>query len=200
MSVEDQLRRKETEIKREDELRRILACHSSDYFAVLQINPLQGEDSLPSLVRKSYRQKSLLLHPDKIQHEDAPRAFDLLKKAEIVLSDPENKERGYLIDLYRHVASDSQEADYDSPANASIRAKVHAALELHEKQQEVEKNYQQRQETQKHSEMESMAKERERKKEWEKAWESQRESRVQSWREFSKVSKKKKKPKKKVLV
>jgi DnaJ family protein C protein 8 len=33
-----------------------------------------------SEVKKTYRKKSLLIHPDKFKHEQGPEAFDLLKK------------------------------------------------------------------------------------------------------------------------
>lgn len=205
MDIENHLKRNELEIQRENELQRILDCHPKDYFAILQINPLQDLESLASKVKRLYRQKSLLLHPDKVKHPDAPQAFDLVKKAELVLSatddDARVKERDNLVDLYVQIdaSGEGKAAAFESPTNSTIREKVHHALESHDKQQEVEINYQQRQDAQKHKEVANAAKERELKKQWEKEWEAQRDSRVKLWRDFSgKVTKKK--TKKKVLA
>lgn len=206
MDIEDHLRRNELEVKREHELQRILKCHAKDYFAILQINPLHDLDTLPSHVKKLYRQKSLLLHPDKVTHPDAPKAFDLVKKAEMVLSatddDTRVKERDHLIDLYVQIdaSGEGKTNTFDSATNETIREKVHQALEGHDKRQQVEKSYQQRQDTQKHTDVANAAKERELKKQWDKEWETQRDSRVKLWRDFSSKVTKKKKPKKKLLA
>lgn len=206
MDIENHLKQSELEIKRELELQRILKCHPKDSFAILQINPLRDLDTLASQVKKLFRQKSLLLHPDKVKHPDAPQAFDLVKKAELVLSatgdDSRVKERENLVDLYVHldVTGEGKVAAYDSATNETIREKVHNALESHDKQQEVETSYQQRQDAQRHKEAANSAKERELKKQWDKEWEAQRDGRVKLWRDFSAKVTKKKKPKRKVLA
>lgn len=205
MDIENHLRQNELAINSEQELKRILECHPKDYFAILQINPLNDPDSLLSQTRKQYRKKSLLLHPDKVKHQDAPRAFDLVKKAEMVLSATEGdrlQERENLVELYNQIDASNEEKteSFESAINEVIREKVKQALRSHEKQEEVEMSYQRRQDAQRNTEVINAAKEREFKKQWEKEWENQRDSRVKLWRDFSSKVTKKKKTKRKVLA
>lgn len=201
--VEALLRAQESALARDAEISRILACCPSDYFALLEINPLHDLDSIASRIKKVYRKKSLLIHPDKVKHADAPKAFDLLKKAELRLSDPdETAEKDALLEVYKEVAQglNAQIVDkYDAPDNVSIREKVALVLQGHAKLQEIEQQYNQRQEVQRQEEVKNAAKDRELKRSWESRWERDRDDRVKLWRSFtSKVEKKKKK--KKVLV
>ncbi|ORY28591.1 DnaJ domain-containing protein [Naematelia encephala] len=51
-------------------------------------------------VKKSFRKKSLLIHPDKYKHPQGEEAFDLLKKAEGILSD--SSKRGEIDAVMSH--------------------------------------------------------------------------------------------------
>ncbi|OBA22295.1 hypothetical protein METBIDRAFT_11151 [Metschnikowia bicuspidata var. bicuspidata NRRL YB-4993] len=212
----------ESEVARDREIARVLRCPAKDHFAILQINPLTEHASLAATLRKTYRKKSLQIHPDKTKNSDAPRAFDLLKKANSVLSaEPPSTSSGangdhedqhslleenaryaqkeYLILIYKQVA-DGLGAfhvdDFHHATNRAIRDKVLLVLEQHEKDRAVETGYKQRQEIKKQTEFQTAAKERELKKSWETRWEQDRDTRVKLWRTFStKVEKPKKKKK-----
>ncbi|KAI9481162.1 MAG: hypothetical protein EXX96DRAFT_565637 [Benjaminiella poitrasii] len=68
------------------EIDRVLSCFKLDPFTILEL-PYKRPD--PKTIKAIYRKKSLMIHPDKVQHERAQEAFALLKKAESELSDEE---------------------------------------------------------------------------------------------------------------
>lgn len=199
MSLEDVLKAQELDLAREAEVARVLNCAEGDYFAVLQINPLHEPSSIDTRVKKAFRRKSLLIHPDKVKHPEAPKAFDLLKKAESVLNDQESKEREGLVGVYETIANSLDIdviEDFDSKENGLIREKVAQTLEHQKKDKEVERLYQQREEAQKNEEVKNAANDRELRKKWESRWENDRDTRVELWRKYKVEKKKKKKPKK----
>lgn len=76
---------------------RVLATKS--LFEVLQL-PAPTWDALgrPSwphadLIGQSFRKLSFALHPDRASHDDAPRAFQILKRAKATLEDPVEREK-----------------------------------------------------------------------------------------------------------
>lgn len=205
------LRAKEIEISQEVEINRILLCCSKDYFSILDIYPLLDPESIASRMKKIYRKKSLLIHPDKVKSKDAPAAFDVLKKAELVLSTLDDssdeaksrlQEKTNLLDVYKQVAEGLKVAAIDNPSledAARIREKVAAVLENHAKLQDIERSFNQRQDMKRQEEVKTAAKDRELKRSWESRWEKDRDDRVNLWRSYTtKVEKKKKK--KKVLA
>lgn len=208
------LRLQEADIARDKEVDRILQVNPGDYFAILQINPLYEPENLASQVKRLFRKKSLLIHPDKVKHADAPKAFDALKQAELVLGsadeetvDDETKRRirakETLLDIYKQVSvglNASIVADFDDKANVEIREKVELVLESQTKQEEVERLFNQRQEANKNEELKNAAKDRQLRKQWESKWEDDRDARVQLWRTYVNKVDKKKKPKRKVLA
>lgn len=208
------LQAQESTVVKEAEVERILACCPKDYFAVLEINPLIDPASISGQVKKLFRKKSLLIHPDKLHHKDAPEAFDLLKKAELILSidhepeDDEGKrlfaERAALVYIYEKIA-DSLDIEpsesFHSKQNVEIRAKVQEALEHQQKSREFERSFLQRQEAKKQEEVHNAAKDRDLRKKWELRWEDDRDLRVNLWRQYKVEKSKKKKPiKKKTLI
>lgn len=212
MSVDNILRLQEADVARDQEIDRIVALNAKDYFAILQINPLRDFDGL---VKKIYRKKSLLIHPDKVKHPQAANAFDALKKAHLVLTtdedgdeeDEEAKKRLHektsLIDIYKQVSvglKASLHEDFEHPVNVEIREKVSLVLDSHAKLEEVERMYNQRQEATRNEELKNAAKERQLRKQWESRWEDDRDSRVKLWRTYVNKVDKKKKPKKKLLA
>ncbi len=60
-----------------------------DYFAILGIQPEDGED----VIRAAYREKAFLLHPDRNQDPRAHEEFLALGEAYHVLSNPEQRHR-----------------------------------------------------------------------------------------------------------
>lgn len=199
MTLEDVLKAQELDLAREAEVVRVLNCAEGDYFAVLQINPLHELSSIDTRVKKAFRRKSLLIHPDKVKHPEASKAFDLLKKAEAVLNDQESKEREGLVGVYETIANSLDIdviEDFDSKENGLIREKVAQTLEHQKKDKEVERLYEQREEAQKNEEVKNAANDRELRKKWESRWENDRDTRVELWRKYKVEKKKKKKPKK----
>lgn len=76
--------------REENAIRAILL--GANHFEVLKLSKpypdLMGEplwDVKPENVNRAFRKLSLHCHPDKSKHPDAPRAFELLKKAKRVL-------------------------------------------------------------------------------------------------------------------
>lgn len=76
---------------KDSEIDRILKAFKLDAYAVLDLKPGVAESD----IKKCYRVKSLLIHPDKTSNPQAPDAFDRLKKAQTVLMD----EKVWLHDL-----------------------------------------------------------------------------------------------------
>lgn len=206
---------------KDGEIERVLNCCEQDHFSILEINPLVEPTTLQTRIKKIFRKKTLLLHPDKVSNVKAPMAFDRLKKSEIVLSviipEDENKiselddettslvnEKQNLINIYKSIQDKSGEPIIDSfnhETNKQIRIKVSNILKDQIKQEEVDKKYQQRQEQQKQQEIKDLQLKRELKKNLENKWEDDRDIRVNNWRKYTnKVQKKKKSSKKKVLA
>lgn len=207
MSIEAVLQAQEQDVARDTEVQRILACHAGDYYAILEINPLQADpEQLPSVLRKAYRKKSLLIHPDKTRNVQAPQAFDRLKTAERVLGaeELEQAEKAALDTIYKEVQTRLEEAEPGVASGARgllrIREKVALALEHHQKEQQVEQAYMQRQEARKQTDLQTAAQERELKKSWDTRWAGDRDVRVQLWRDYSSRVGKKTRKKKRVLI
>lgn len=181
MNLEEELTRQVAALSRDNEIKRILACGQYDHYAVLDILPEEA-----SLIKKVYRKKSILIHPDKTDNVDAPAAFDRLKKAEQFVSD-DGEELKRLNLVYEDVQSKLTDM-------VKVREKVSLILEDIVKEEQVEKMYQQRLEVNRQAEAVKVQLERQLKKKMELKWEDAREERVLSWRKFSgKVEKKRKK-------
>lgn len=211
------LRTEELTLAKDKEIERVLRCCKNDYFSILEVNPMVDAESLQKRIKKIYRKKSLLIHPDKVDHEKAPEAFDLLKKAEVVLSqepqddtietDPEVKnyirEKQNLISIYDAAQQNlkiTPTDSYNDDANFKIRHEVERILLEQANHENVEKKYQQRQELQRQAEIKKLAMERELKKKLDSQWEDDRDKRVSNWRSYANKVQKKKKKTKKVLA
>ncbi|KAG2188027.1 hypothetical protein INT44_000778 [Umbelopsis vinacea] len=73
-----------TQSEKHMEIDRILSTFKLDPFSIMEL-PYKAVD--PSELKKAYRKRSLMVHPDKVDHPKAQDAFDLLKKAESELGD-----------------------------------------------------------------------------------------------------------------
>ena len=96
------LREESNSFNQEREVARILELEetSKNPFEILNVDPkiwtkppgsaLHIHEWIdPALIKKLFREKSLLVHPDKCSLEKAPEAFQLLKKAQSQLSNPD---------------------------------------------------------------------------------------------------------------
>ncbi|KAG5421074.1 spf31 [Candida metapsilosis] len=197
----------ESALNRNNEIDRILRCNESDFFAITEINPLVTSlDSIPSLITKIYRKKSLLIHPDKTDHPRASEAFDRLKKAQKSLAatdanDEEFKEKQRLVSIYATFQSDDIPTSFNDPVNVKIRLQVNEIIENELAHFELEKLAKISEETRKNEMQKHMKEEKELKRKIENEWEQTRDSRVQNWRKYSnKIEKKSKKKKSKPKV
>lgn len=200
--IEALLSKEASSFQKDEEIDRILKAFPLDAYSVLELQP--GCDS--ATIKKQYRKKSLLIHPDRTPNPQAPDAFDRLKKAEEELQDDKRRE---LLDQAftdaRRLLIRDKKWSYDDD-----RLKSHEFLaEWRDKTKEVliENEIRKRQvqkimleqEGRQKRKLDEALEERRLKKERDQAWEDTRDDRVKNWRDYRKKSSKKKKPSKKVL-
>jgi DnaJ family protein C protein 8 len=185
------------------EIDRIMTSFILDPYSVLDIQPgVPPED-----IKKIYRKKSLLIHPDKTKNVRASDAFDRLKKAEAELMDDKKRtELDSLIAAARSAIIFEQKLDQHSDYIKTdvfwqdVRDKTKRYLIEDELRRRKAKKMQMEQEGRDRLEAENAANEAKRKREEEKEWEETREDRVGNWRSFkTKGGGEKKKKKLKVL-
>lgn len=208
---EKYLSEKELIVKKDSEIERILKCNEWDYIDILEINPFKDTENLEQNAKRTYRKKTLLIHPDKVSNPQAPLAFDRLKKSEQVLcaevtkvesldNDTEKslaQEKRRLLEAYKEAKTRVLNRN-DLPEDISdkdleeIKHQVHMLLDAVFKEEEIEKGFQRDQDMKKRNEELRIRKEREMKKKIESKWEDDRDERVQNWRSYvNKVEKKK---------
>jgi DnaJ homolog subfamily C member 8 len=184
------------------EIDRIMSSFILDPYSVLDLQPGVPPDE----IKKVFRKKSLLIHPDKTKNARASDAFDRLKKAEAELMD--DKKRGSLDNLIsaaRQAVITEQKIDKNSDYIKTdrfwmdVREKTKRFLIEDELRRRKAKKLQMEQEGRERQEAEEAVNEAKRKREAEKEWEATREERVGSWRNFRKTGVEKKKKKMKVL-
>lgn len=171
-------------------------------YAVLDLQPGVPESD----IKKCYRSKSLLIHPDKTTNPRAPDAFDRLKKAQTELMDEKHRERldeaiadaRMLLIRENKWTVDSEELKTDEFAH-DWREKTKMVLidNEHRRRRQMKAQMQEEGREQKKADEELEA--RKRKREYEHDWESGREQRIGNWRDFQKGAEKKKKKKPKPL-
>ncbi|KAJ6513138.1 DnaJ domain-containing protein [Mycena sanguinolenta] len=187
-----------------EEVERMLKSFKLNPFDILDID----ESSTPEEIKKRYKQLSLLIHPDKNPHPRAPEAFDLLKKAESELSDEAKRENmDAIIAQARSLILKSLSLPLTTPNTDPALRRLDPSFKVRMRAQVKELLIDEELRRRKAIKMnlaneglEARMKEAEvvgkkRKAEDDKVWEDNREQRVDSWRTFSKDSKKKKKTK-----
>jgi DnaJ family protein C protein 8 len=179
-----------------------------DAYAVLGLQPGVPETD----IKKVYRAKSLLIHPDKTKNPLAPDAFDRLKKAQSTLLDEKLR-----AELDEHVADARMllmrekklTADDEETRSEEFRKewkeKTIWVIMDNEKRKMRQAKAQMREEGRQQKKEEDEAAERKRKREEDDAWEKSRDQRIGNWRDFQQGKKpaveggKKKKKKVKAL-
>jgi DnaJ family protein C protein 8 len=172
-------------------------------YAVLDLQPGVPESD----IKKCYRSKSLLIHPDKTKNPSAPDAFDRLKKAQTELMDEKHRARldeaiadaRMLLIRERKWSIDDTDA-LQTPAFARDwreRTKLVLIDNEHRRRRQVKAQMQEEGREQKKADEELEA--RKRKREHDQSWESTRDQRIGSWRDFQKGGEKKKKKKAKPI-
>lgn len=160
-------------------------------YAVLDLQPGVGESD----IKKCYRVKSLLIHPDKTRNPLAPDAFDRLKKAQTELMDEKHRERldesiadaRMLVMREKGLNIDSAEVREPSEGfKKAWREKTVFVLVDNEQRRRRQMKAQMQEEGREMKKVEEEREERKRKREREEKWEESREERIGSWREFAK--------------
>ena len=183
------------------EIDRILKAFRLDAYAVLDLQPGVPDND----IKKCYRMKSLLIHPDKTSNPSAPDAFDRLAKAQQALLD--EKERAKLDECIadarmllmreRKLTVDSEEVkDPDDDFRKAWREKTKVVLVDEELRRRKKMKAQMQEEGRAQKKEEEEIAERKRKREFESKWEQSREERIGSWRDFQKGKQPDKKKKK----
>ncbi len=196
-TIDADLNSQELSLKRDKEIERIINAFTLDPYQILELDHENASTLTSIQIKKQYRAKSLLIHPDKTTNPDAPKAFNTLKKAESNLQDQDFK--SHIDEIYDSTASSSTKKDikhrYESFKDILI-------------QQEFAKRINQQKELQRQGELNRMKEEmmelNELKRKYKKQWEDNQENRVKNWRSYTnkvvKKVKKKDKTKKKVLA
>ncbi|KAL7417104.1 hypothetical protein BDY24DRAFT_376690 [Mrakia frigida] len=190
---------------KELEVERIIKSFKLNPYDVLDL-PF---DVSESEIKKQYRKKSLMIHPDKFKHERGVEAFDWLKKAEGSLSTPESRTSLDEVILFARrtlfkaftppLPNTTLDSDPALPGDWRLRVLKEVRDILIDEEVARRKAIKM---TLANEGLEAQKKDeeinaRKRKKEAEKNWEENRDARVSDWRSFS--SKPKKKSKSNVL-
>lgn len=161
----------------------------SHRYAVLDLNPGVPESD----IKKTYRTKSLLIHPDKTKNPQAPDAFDRLKKAQTELMDEKHRERldeaiadaRMLLMRENKWTVDSPELRTDDFAR-DWRVKTREVLIDNEQRRRRQVKAQMQEEGREQRRQEEEIDERKRKRQHDQDWEATRDQRISSWRQFQK--------------
>lgn len=175
------------EMDKDAEIDRIRSVFSLNAYAVLDLQPGVPESD----IKKVYRAKSLLIHPDKTKNELAPDAFDRLKKAQTVLLDEKLRaeldeyiaDARMLVMREKKLTADDEETRGEEFAK-EWREKVTWVIRDEEMRKQRQMKAAMREEGRAQRKEDEEAKERKRKREHEEAWEKTRDTRINSWRDF----------------
>lgn len=179
------------EFDKDAEIDRILAAFRLNGYAVLDLLPGVPDTD----IKRAYRTKSLLIHPDKTSNPKAPDAFDRLAKAQQQLMDEKARERldesiadaRMLLIRERKLTTDSEEVkDPDDEFIKAWRAKTVTVLMDDERRRQRQAKVQMQEEGRQKRKEDEEIEERKRKREYEQKWEASREGRIDNWRDFQK--------------
>lgn len=160
-------------------------------------------------IKRAYRKKSLLIHPDKTPNPRAPDAFDRLAGAHQTLLD--ETKRGVLDEAIadarsllireRKLTIDSEEVkDPDREFMGAWKEKVKFVLADNEMRRIRQAKAAMRDEGRQQKKEEEELAEKKRKRDHAQDWEKTRDSRIGNWRDFQKKEDAKKSKKKKMKV
>ncbi|KAG6910855.1 hypothetical protein DXG01_007171 [Tephrocybe rancida] len=202
--LEKLLSREASAFNREVEVERILKAFKFNPYDILDIE----ETATQEAIKRRYRQLSLFIHPDKTPHARAPEAFDILKKAESELSDKDKREDlDAVINQARSMILKALNLPLSTPDTdpqlKGLEPPYKVRLRLQSKELLIDEEVRRRKAIKMNlanEGLEARKKDEEvaakkRKVQEDKQWEDNREQRVDSWRSFSKDTRKKKKAK-----
>ena len=203
-NIDKILRLEENQFIKDQEIERIMSLKgtqdpllilgvSLDTYVTLEFNDL----------RKDFRTKSRLVHPDKNTHEQAREAFDELQRAWNELEDPQKKRTviNYIKEarenLLQRQGIKVRNDDYKAILQRYPNLGRLIQLEFIRLQQELKYRDKTRLKNEVGREMEFQLKETQTQKdraEFEKQWDEGRSNRIDSWKKFEGARVKKKKP------
>ncbi|CAX39686.1 possible DnaJ-like splicing factor, putative [Candida dubliniensis CD36] len=188
----------ESAINKNKEIDRILSCSPFDYYSILEINPLLSTttEELLTIIKKVYRKKSLLIHPDKSDNPKASEAFDLLKKSEYHLTSSDEsdiKEIEHLYSIYQAYKPTPSKInneqycklEFNDIINIEIRSKVKQVLIDEINELNLNKLIKQTELLRKDEMKQKIDLEKKIKQQLDKNWEDERDLRVNNWRKYS---------------
>ncbi|PVI02046.1 DnaJ-domain-containing protein, partial [Periconia macrospinosa] len=187
VDVEAELEAAGREFDKDAEIDRIMNVFKLNAYAVLDLQPGVPESD----IKKVYRTKSLLIHPDKTTNPQAPDAFDRLKKAQTTLMDEKQRveldehisDARMLLMRERKLTADDEETRGEEFAKA-WREKTTWVIMDNEKRKRRQMEAQLREEGRQQKKEEEEIAERKRKRELDDAWEKTRDSRINNWRDY----------------
>ncbi|KAF2631952.1 DnaJ-domain-containing protein [Macroventuria anomochaeta] len=206
--IEAELNAAGKELDKDAEIERIRNIFSLNAYAVLDLQPGVPESD----IKKVYRTKSLLIHPDKTSNPNAPDAFDRLKKAQTVLLDEklraeldENIADARMLLMREKKLTADDEETRGPEFLKEWREKTAWVIRDNELRKQRQMKAQMREEGRQQKKEDEEMVERKRKRDHEQAWEKSRDTRINSWRDYQQGKKpeaeggKKKKKKVKAL-
>ncbi|KAF7196663.1 J domain-containing protein spf31 [Pseudocercospora fuligena] len=200
----ENLEKDSKEFNKDEEIDRIMKAFRANAYDVMDLQPgVPDED-----IKKIYRKKSLLIHPDKTKNPNAQDAFDRLAKAHQMLLD--EKERAKLDEAIgdarmllireKKLTINSEEVkDPDVDFMKEWKNKVKYVLADNEARRQRQMKAQMQEEGRQKKKEDEEIEARKRKREHEQDWEKTRDQRIGSWREFSKKKDSEKSGKKKKM-
>ncbi|WRT65929.1 uncharacterized protein IL334_002880 [Kwoniella shivajii] len=205
-NLDSVLKKNANDLAKELEVERILKAFKLNPYDILDL-PITATETE---VKKQYRKKSLLIHPDKFKHEKGLEAFDFLKKAEDQLSDSAKRKEIDMIMTHARTQvlkailgtgystsipdDDPRLHNLTPPLDQQVRAKGREILVEDELARRRKTKLTYANEGAEKAKQEAEVAARKRKVEDQAKWEERREDRISDWRSFSnKKSKKNKK-------
>jgi DnaJ family protein C protein 8 len=187
----DSLARESKEFDKDSEIERIRSAFRANAYDVMDLQPGVPDDD----IKKTYRKKSLLIHPDKTTNPNAQDAFDRLAKAYQYLL--EEKKRAILDEAYADARmlvirdlglhqDDEEVKDPDVDFVKKWKEKIKWVLADMEARRQRQLKAQMQEEGRAQRKEEEELAERKRKRDHEQAWEKTRDERIGNWRDFQK--------------
>ncbi|KAH8090736.1 hypothetical protein HD553DRAFT_303230 [Filobasidium floriforme] len=203
---------------KEVDIERLIAQEASDFIKELEVervlksfklNPYDildlGINATENEIKKQYRKKSLLIHPDKFKHPRGIEAFDQLKKAEAMLGDKDKRDEVDAVMRHARVqvlkplfppGTNTSEVPDDDPRLTALDPPLDMQVKKKAREVFVEEELLKRRaqkiayanEGAEAAKKEAEINQRKRKQEDEATWESRRDERVSTWREFAGTS------------
>lgn len=187
--IDSALKHEEKELIKDKEIQRILGCFRLDYYTILGVQPGITKPD----IAKTYKKKSLLIHPDRTKNPRASDAFDLLRKASTALTD--DKQRTQLDTAWADARAElirEKSWTIDDPRLVGPefliewRSKVKEILIENEMAKRLNLKKTQLDEARQRKEEQELTRARESQKKQDEKWDLNRMKRVKSWRKFSK--------------